>query len=76
MGNRARKNVDPGATFQTVTAVAKIMGFSRQYLMKNIKTGEIPHIRVGNQYYIHMPLYEEQLRKEILSRQEAAVHGA
>lgn len=56
-----------------VSEVAEILGVSRQTVLKYIKTGVVPGIRVGGRYLIMKDEFEEFLRSG--SRQEQAVEA-
>ncbi len=58
-----QKKIDPSAPFQPITAAAALTGLSRYYLMNGCKAGTIPHIRVGVDYRVNMPLFLDQLQK-------------
>lgn len=47
--------------FQKIPEACKTTGISQYYLRKGCKTGEIPYIKLGNDYYINVPLMLQQL---------------
>ena len=57
-----QKAINPAAPFQPISAAAVMTGLSRYYLLNGCKAGEVPHIRVGSDYRINMPLLLEQLQ--------------
>lgn len=58
------KEIDPSAVFQSITGAAVITGLSTKYLRRGCIAGEIPHIKIGPDYRINMPLFFEQLNNE------------
>ena len=60
----SRKKIDPDATMQSVRGAAELTGLSRYYILNGCKDGTIPHIRVGVDYRINMPLFLEQLKRK------------
>ena len=59
-----KKTIDPEATFQSVRGAAEITGLSRYFILKGCQDGTIPHIRVGIDYRINMPLFLAQLESD------------
>ena len=57
-----QKAINPAAPFQPLNAAAFMTGLSRWYLLEGCKAGSVPHIRVGSDYRINMPLLLEQLQ--------------
>lgn len=51
----ARKTSSRDAPFQTIPRACEITGLSQKYLRKGCQEGEIPHIKVGNTFYINIP---------------------
>ena len=66
----SRKKIDPAATFQSPRGAAEITGLSRYFILKGCQDGTVPHIKVGTDYRINMPLFLAQLE-----RNSAAVNG-
>ena len=58
-----QKQINPNATFQPINAAAALTGLSRYYLLNGCKAGTVPHIRVGVDYRVNMPLLMEQLQR-------------
>lgn len=56
-----RSKIDPNAVFQRRRGAAEITGLSMEYLRQGCVDGTIPHIKVGSDYLINMPLFLEQL---------------
>jgi excisionase family DNA binding protein len=54
--------MDVGRRVYFVSEVAEILGVSRQTVLKYIKTGLVPGIRVGGRYLIMKDEFEEFLR--------------
>ena len=50
--------------FQTINNASATLGVGQSNLRKGIKAGKIPHIRIGNRYYINIPLYIEQMNQQ------------
>ena len=59
-----KKTIDKEATLQSVRGAAEITGLSRYYILKGCQDGTIPHIKVGTDYRIYMPLFLEQLKND------------
>lgn len=57
-----RKNFD--APFQSISGAAYRTGMSCAYIRQGCKAGTIPHIRVGTDYRINMPLWLAQLNEQ------------
>lgn len=57
----SRKKIDPAAPFQSIRGAAAVTGLSRYFILKGCQDGTIPHIRVGVDYRINMPLFLAQL---------------
>lgn len=58
------KELDPCAVFQPISGAAAITGLSMYHLRRGCISGEIPHIKVGPDYRINMPLFLEMLNNE------------
>lgn len=65
-----KKTIDPAATFQSVRGAAEITGLSRYFIIKGCQAGTVPHIKVGTDYRINMPLFLAQLESS-----SAAING-
>ena len=63
-----QKNISPSAPFQPISAAAALTGLSRYYLLNGCKDGTVPHIRVGVDYRVNMPLLLEQLQRQAAGR--------
>lgn len=50
-----RKRNDPNAPFQSVPNACSITGLSQKWLRAGCKSGDVPHIKVGNTYYVNVP---------------------
>lgn len=50
-----RKHNDPNAPFQSVPNACIITGLSQKWLRAGCKSGDVPHIKVGNTYYVNVP---------------------
>lgn len=59
-----RKRIAPDAPFQPITRAAFLTGLSAGFVRKGVKTGTIPHIKVGSDYRVNMPLWLEQLNRQ------------
>ena len=59
----SRKRINLEAPMQSVTGAAEITGLSRYYILKGCQDGTIPHIRVGVDYRVNMPLFLAQLER-------------
>lgn len=58
------KIVDPNKMFQSINAAADISGLSKKFIRAGCKDGSIPHIRVGTDYRVNMPLFLEKLKTD------------
>lgn len=58
-----QKRIDPAAPYQPINAAAALTGLSRYYILNGCKDGTIPHIRVGVDYRVNMPMFLDQLQK-------------
>lgn len=70
-----RKSIDQldlNAVLQPLNGAAIITGLSTKYLRQGCINGEIPHVRIGLDYRINMPLFLEQLNEA--SRNNSATH--
>ena len=56
-----RSKIDKDAVFQSVRGAAEITGFSTKYIRQGCKDGTIPHVMVGSDYRVNMPVYLERL---------------
>lgn len=56
-----KKEIDPKARYQSVRGAAEITGLSRHFILNGCKAGTVPHIKVGVDYRIDMPLFFQQL---------------
>lgn len=63
-----RTKADPSAIFQSVTETAKRTGLSARYLRTGCQQGQIPHIKVGSDMRINLPLYLNMLNRESCER--------
>lgn len=58
------REFDRSAIFLPIRGAAEITGFSTKYLRDGCRAGRIPHVRVGSDYRVDMPLFLAQLRAE------------
>ena len=58
------KDINLDAAFQPISGAAAITGLSTKYIRRGCISGEIPHIKVGPDYRINMPLFLEMLNNE------------
>lgn len=61
---------DPNAVFQSCRGAASITGLSVKYIRAGCADGTIPHIRVGSDYRINMPLFLAQLNNASAGKTE------
>ena len=54
------------APFQPVSGAARITGLSRGYIRDGCRSGTIPHIHVGSDIRVNMPVWRAQLDAESL----------
>lgn len=62
-----RRQTEQGAPFQTIEAVSRLTGLSRDYIRRGVKAGEIPAIRAGTSnnapYLVDTVLFLEKLHQ-------------
>lgn len=58
------KTLNPDAPFQSPRNTANLTGLSLKFILNGCKTGTIPHIRVGTDYRVNVPLLLEKLNRE------------
>lgn len=59
-----RRKIDLDAPYQPFRGASRITGFSISFLRDGCKNGTIPHIMVGAEYRVCMPLFLKQLESE------------
>lgn len=59
-----QRKTDLTAPYQPFRGASRITGFSIGFLRDGCKSGKIPHIMVGSEYRICMPLFLQQLEAE------------
>ena len=59
-----QKTIDRDAPYQSPRNAAILTGLSLRFIREGCKTGTIPHIRIGTDYRVNMPLFLEQLERE------------
>jgi hypothetical protein len=69
----AKRTFDPDAAFQGLRAASRITGLSQGFLREGCKNGTIPHIRVGQEYKINLPLLVRLLDGESLENLKTEV---
>lgn len=55
---------DPIAPFQSIRKTARLTGLSAYYLRAGCKDGSVPHIMVGAEYRVNVPLLMDRLNAE------------
>lgn len=65
-----RKKINPDAPFQPISRSVYITGLSDAYLRTGCKARTIPHIKVGSDYRINIPLLLAQLDAESTTQQK------
>ena len=55
------------AIYQPISQACELLGFSKKFLLAGCKNGVIPHIVIGRDYRINLPLYLSQLEKEAVN---------
>ena len=58
------KEINLNAPYQSPRNAAYITGLSLWYIREGCKAGTIPHIRVGRDYRVNVPLLLEQMNRE------------
>ncbi len=61
------KKIDPNATFQSPRAAAYLTGLSVGYIRDGCRENRIPHVMVGSDMRINMPLFLARLNEESVS---------
>lgn len=59
-----KRKIDLEAPYQGLRASSVITGQAVSWLREGCKSGRIPHIRVGQEYRINIPMLLEQLEAE------------
>ena len=62
-----KRKVDLDAPYQGLRGASIITGQAVSWLRDGCKNGTIPHIRVGQEYRINVPMLLEQLQAESMS---------
>ena len=62
--SRRKTEINPDAQLQPIAAASYLTGLSQKYLRAGCKAGKIPHLRIGTDYRINMPLLMAQIDKE------------
>lgn len=65
---------DRNAVFQSCRGAASITGLSVKYIRAGCADGTIPHIRIGSDYRINMPLFLSQLNNASAGKIEGGVN--
>lgn len=60
----SRAKSDPSVPFQSPVGTARITGLSVNFIRAGCRDGTIPHIRVGNDVRVNVPLFLEQLNRQ------------
>ena len=58
-----RRTTNPDAIFHPVSSASDISGWSTKAIRAGCKAGTIPHIKMGADYRVNMPLWIEQLNE-------------
>lgn len=56
-----RRSHSLDAPFQSIAGASRVTGLSQGYIRAGCKAGAIPHVRVGSEYRINVPLLLEAL---------------
>ena len=59
-----RKKQNLNVPFQPVSGASQLTGLSMGSIRQGCKDGTIPHLKVGKDYRINMPLWMEQLEEQ------------
>ena len=59
-----RNGKRPQAPYKSLRETAFLTGLSVGFLRTGCKSGKIPHVKVGQEYRVNMPLLLEQLEAE------------
>ena len=62
-----KKKIDRSAVFQSIRGAAEISGLSANFIRDGCKNGSIPHILVGADYRVNVPLWLQQMNAASLS---------
>ena len=66
-----QKTINRDAPFQSLRGAAYLTGLSVGFLRAGCKAGTVPHLRVGAEYRVNVPLLMQQLEAEAVKRGEA-----
>ena len=56
-----KRTFDPTAPYQSIRNTSYITGHSQNAIRTGCKNGEIPHVMVGKEYRVNVPLFLELL---------------
>ena len=62
--NMSRRKQNRDSPFQSIAGAAYLTGLSAGFVRKGVRNGSIPHIKVGSDYRVNMPLWLEQLNQQ------------
>lgn len=74
-----KRTTDRTAPYQSIRNTACITGYSQGAIRAGCKNGEIPHIKIGKEYRINVPLFLELLgdkSRESLKLDTKKVHAS
>ena len=57
------ENMNITPVYQSIKDTIKIVGVSNCFLRKQLKNGNLPHIRSGNKIYVNVPSLISKLEK-------------
>lgn len=61
-----QKKINPNAPMQPIKGASYLTGLPVDYIRRGCRDGSIPHIRVGTDYRVNMPLFWEKLNRDSL----------
>ena len=62
--SRRKTEINPEAILQSIAAASYLTGLSQKHLRAGCRAGTIPHVRVGSDYRVNVPLLMAQIDKE------------
>lgn len=61
--SRRKTEINPDAQLQSISVASYITGLSQKFLREGCRAGTIPHIKIGSDYRINVPLLMAQIDK-------------
>ena len=59
--SRRKTEFNPEAQLQSIASASYVTGLSKKYIRAGCRAGTIPHVRIGSDYKINVPLLMDQI---------------